>query len=92
VGKAGNAIDAYKFLQKQPVDLMFLDIEMPHLNGIDFLKSINQKPKTIFTTAYRDFAIDGFELEVVDYLLKPITFERFFYLLYIPLVMHNFCS
>jgi len=51
---------------------------MPHLNGIDFLKSLPRKPKTIFTTAYRDFAIEGFELEAVDYLLKPITFERFF--------------
>lgn len=78
VGKAQNAIQAYKILQNQTVDLMFLDIQMPHLNGIDFLKSLPQKPKTIFTTAYRDFAIEGFELEAVDYLLKPITFERFF--------------
>ncbi|MDR4953933.1 LytTR family DNA-binding domain-containing protein [Chryseobacterium sp. ES2] len=77
-GKAENAIQAYKILQNQSVDLMFLDIQMPHLNGIDFLKSLPQKPKTIFTTAYRDFAIEGFELEAVDYLLKPITFERFF--------------
>lgn len=57
---------------------MFLDIQMPHFNGIDFLKSLSQKPKTIFTTAYREFAIEGFELEAIDYLLKPITFERFF--------------
>lgn len=78
IGKAQNAIEAYKILQNQSVDLMFLDIQMPHLNGIDFLKSLPQKPKTIFTTAYRDFAIEGFELEAVDYLLKPITFERFF--------------
>ncbi|MBP1163127.1 MULTISPECIES: LytR/AlgR family response regulator transcription factor [unclassified Chryseobacterium] len=77
-GKAENAMQAYKLLQNQSVDLMFLDIQMPHLNGIDFLKSLPQKPKTIFTTAYRDFAIEGFELEAVDYLLKPITFERFF--------------
>lgn len=77
-GKAENALEAYKILQNQPVDLMFLDIQMPHFNGIDFLKSLSQKPKTIFTTAYRDFAIEGFELEAVDYLLKPITFERFF--------------
>ncbi|MEJ5102631.1 MULTISPECIES: LytR/AlgR family response regulator transcription factor [Chryseobacterium] len=77
-GKAGNALEAYKLLQNQPVDLMFLDIQMPHFNGIDFLKSLSQKPKTVFTTAYRDFAIEGFELEAVDYLLKPITFERFF--------------
>jgi DNA-binding LytR/AlgR family response regulator len=78
IGKAENALEAYKLLQHQPVDLMFLDIQMPHLNGIDFLKSLSQKPKTVFTTAYRDFAIEGFELEAVDYLLKPITFERFF--------------
>ncbi|WP_374462435.1 LytR/AlgR family response regulator transcription factor [Chryseobacterium sp.] len=77
-GKAENAMQAYKILQNQPVDLMFLDIQMPHLNGIEFLKSLPQRPKTIFTTAYRDFAIEGFELEAVDYLLKPITFERFF--------------
>nr|WP_315032551.1 LytTR family DNA-binding domain-containing protein [uncultured Chryseobacterium sp.] len=78
IGKAENAMAAYKILQNQEVNLMFLDIQMPHLNGIDFLKSLSQKPKTIFTTAYRDFAIEGFELEAVDYLLKPITFERFF--------------
>ncbi|WP_223599529.1 LytTR family DNA-binding domain-containing protein [Chryseobacterium sp. GVT01B] len=78
VGKAQNAMQAYKILQNQTVDLMFLDIQMPQLSGIDFLKSLPQKPKTIFTTAYRDFAIEGFELEAVDYLLKPITFERFF--------------
>lgn len=78
IGKAINALEAYKVLQNQAVDLMFLDIQMPHLSGIDFLKSLPQKPRTIFTTAYRDFAIEGFELEAVDYLLKPITFERFF--------------
>lgn len=77
-GKAENALEAYKLLQNQNVDLMFLDIQMPHFNGIDFLRSLPQKPKTIFTTAYREFAIEGFELEAVDYLLKPITFERFF--------------
>lgn len=78
VATAKNAIEAYQILQRKSVDLMFLDIEMPNLNGIEFLKSLNQKPKTIFTTAYREFAIEGFELEAVDYILKPITFERFF--------------
>ncbi|MFZ4929467.1 LytR/AlgR family response regulator transcription factor [Chryseobacterium sp. Mn2064] len=77
-GKATNALEAYKMIHSQSVDLMFLDIQMPHLNGIDFLRSLSNKPQTIFTTAYRDFAIEGFELEAVDYLLKPITFERFF--------------
>jgi DNA-binding LytR/AlgR family response regulator len=78
VGKASNAMEAYQILQTKNIDLMFLDIQMPHLNGIDFLKSLHHKPNTIFTTAYRDFALEGFELEAVDYLLKPITFERFF--------------
>lgn len=57
---------------------MFLDIKMPNLTGIDFLKSLKNPPKTIFTTAYRDFALESYDLETVDYLLKPITFERFF--------------
>jgi DNA-binding LytR/AlgR family response regulator len=78
VATGKNALEAYKILQTQNVDLMFLDIQMPDLNGIEFLKSLNKKPHTIFTTAYREFALDGFELEAVDYLLKPITFERFF--------------
>lgn len=78
VGTAKNAMEAYMILQTKNVDLMFLDIQMPDMNGIEFLKSLRQKPQTIFTTAYREFAIEGFELEAVDYLLKPITFERFF--------------
>lgn len=78
LGTAKSAIDAYKILQEKPIDLMFLDIQMPHLNGIEFLKSLHKKPKTIFTTAYREFAIEGFELEAVDYMLKPISFDRFF--------------
>ncbi|CAM3420412.1 LytTR family DNA-binding domain-containing protein [Elizabethkingia occulta] len=78
VGTARNAMEAYRLLQTQAVDLMFLDIHMPDLNGIEFLKSLSQRPKTIFTTAYREFALEGFELEAVDYLLKPVTFERFF--------------
>lgn len=75
---AKNAMEAYQVLQHQTIDLMFLDIQMPDLNGIDFLKSLYKKPKTVLTTAYREYAIDGFELEAVDYLLKPITFNRFF--------------
>lgn len=78
VGTAGNALEAYKLMKQKNIDLLFLDIQMPNLNGIDFLKSLHNKPKTIFTTAYREFAIEGFELEAVDYILKPITFERFF--------------
>ncbi|MDQ1097175.1 MULTISPECIES: LytR/AlgR family response regulator transcription factor [Chryseobacterium] len=78
VGKARNAIEAHAILQQQDVDLIFLDIQMPHLSGIDLMKSLAVKPKVIFTTAFREFAVEGFELEAVDYILKPITFERFF--------------
>ena len=77
-GKFRNAIKAFDFLQSGgEVDLIFLDIQMPKLTGIDFLKTLKNPPKVIFTTAYREYALEGFELEVVDYLLKPISFERF---------------
>jgi len=72
-----SAIDALKIIQEQPIDLMFLDIEMPLLKGTDFLKNLNKKPKVIFTTAFREYALEGFELNVIDYLLKPINFTRF---------------
>lgn len=72
-----DAIELSEALRKQPVDLLFLDIQMPHLSGIAFLKALSHPPKVIFTTAFKEFAIDGFELDVLDYLLKPITFERF---------------
>ncbi len=78
VGTATHAMEAYKLLQQQSVDLLFLDIQMPHLSGIELMRSLAVKPKVIFTTAFREFAIEGFELEAVDYILKPITFERFF--------------
>lgn len=76
-GTFRNAVAAFSFLQQRPVDLIFLDIQMPRLTGIDFLKTLKNPPKVIFTTAYRDYALDGFELEVTDYLLKPIPFDRF---------------
>lgn len=76
-GSFRNAVSAFSFLQQHPVDLIFLDIQMPKLTGIDFIKTLKNPPKVIFTTAYRDYALEGFELEVVDYLLKPIPFERF---------------
>ncbi len=78
VAACGSAIEASKVLKNESVDLLFLDIEMPVLRGTDFFKNLIHKPKVIFTTAYRDYALDGFELNAVDYLLKPISFGRFF--------------
>lgn len=73
-----NALKAYTFLESNDVDLIFLDIEMPLLKGNDFLKKLKNPPKVIFSTAYREYALEGYELNVIDYLLKPITFDRFF--------------
>ena len=78
-----NAVSAFTFLQQNSVDLIFLDIQMPKLSGIDFLKTLKRPPKVIFTTAFRDYAIEEFELEIVDYLLKQSTTRRY-YLLLIP--------
>src|SRR6202167_2660994 len=72
-----NAVELNSFLKREPVDLLFLDIEMPYITGIDFLKHFPGAPRVIFTTAYEKYALQGFELEVLDYLLKPISFERF---------------
>ena len=77
VGTSNNAVDALSILQKSQVDLIFLDIQMPHILGTDFMRTLIDPPKVIFTTAYRKFAVEGFELDAVDYLLKPISFERF---------------
>lgn len=77
VGKAANAIEANTLLREQHVDLMFLDVNMPMLNGIDFLKSLDEPPLAILTTAYPEFAVDAFNLNVVDYLMKPIALDRF---------------
>ncbi|WP_350292930.1 LytTR family DNA-binding domain-containing protein [uncultured Croceitalea sp.] len=78
IASCSSAIEASGFLNKNKVDLLFLDIEMPVLKGTDFFKNLVHKPEVIFTTAYRDYAVDGFELNALDYLLKPIFFERFF--------------
>ena len=76
-GECANALQAFALLQQQPIDLMFLDIRMPQINGNDFLKTLKNPPKVIFTTAYTEYALEGYELDVVDYLMKPIPFDRF---------------
>ena len=77
VSTFNNAIDAVSFINQNNVDLVFLDIQMPHFSGIDFLNTIEKKPLVIFTTAYSDYAVEGFNLGAVDYLVKPIPFHRF---------------
>ena len=72
-----KAIDAIEILNREKIDLLFLDINMPGISGIEFLKSLANPPKVIFTTAYRNFAVDAFDLDAIDYLVKPISFERF---------------
>ena len=76
VASCSNAIEAFNYISNHKVDLVFLDINMPEISGISFAKSINSNIKVIFTTAYRDYAVEGFELKAVDYLLKPISLER----------------
>lgn len=78
VGVFNSALEFGSFFSKNAVDLIFLDIEMPYLSGVSFLRSLKQKPAVVFTTAYDKYALEGYELEVVDYLLKPISFDRFF--------------
>lgn len=77
VGSYNNPLDALKALNSGPVDLMFLDIEMPGITGIDFARSIKNIPQLVFITAHPQFAVEAFELEAVDYLVKPVSFERF---------------
>lgn len=77
IGNTENPLEALQILQNQEVDLLFLDIQMPELNGTSLAKIVNPKTRIIFTTAYSQYALTGFDLNVLDYLLKPITFERF---------------
>ncbi len=77
VAACNSAIEAFTVLQQQKIDLIFLDIKMPKLIGTDFIRTLPNPPKVIFVTAYRDYALDGFELDVVDYLLKPVSLNRF---------------
>src|SRR6476620_12718255 len=76
-GESANAVQAMSFLQHHSVDLIFLDIRLPQLNGTDFLKILKNPPKVIFTTAHAEYALEGYELDIVDYLLKPVQFDRF---------------
>ncbi len=71
-----NALEAMQFLNTNQTDIMFLDLNMPKLKGFDFLRTLNKPPKVIVTTAYKEFALEGYELNIVDYLLKPFSFER----------------
>ncbi len=77
VGTCFNAIEAMEQLSTQPADLLFLDINMPKLSGVDFARAMEKPPMIIFTTAYPEYAVEGFELDAVDYLVKPIAFDRF---------------
>ena len=77
VGTSQSAVKAFDILKSTEVDLVFLDIRMPVLNGIDFIKTLKNPPAVILTTAYREYALDGYDLDIIDYLLKPIAFDRF---------------
>jgi DNA-binding LytR/AlgR family response regulator len=77
VGKCDNALSALSWIKKQKIDLIFLDISMPFISGIDFIKTLQNPPAIILTTAHKEFAVESYELNVLDYLLKPISFERF---------------
>lgn len=77
VDKCKSALAAREVLRQETIDILFLDIQMPSLSGVDFLRSLSQPPAVVFTTAYRDYAVDAFDLNAVDYLVKPFPFERF---------------
>jgi two-component system, LytTR family, response regulator len=77
IASTDNPIEGLSIVQREAIDLVFLDVQMPELSGIDFIKAINGKCKVILTTAYREYALEGYELDVIDYLMKPIPFSRF---------------
>ena len=76
-GAYSNPLEALTVVQSRPIDLIFLDIQMPEFNGLQFMQSLNHKCKVIFTSAYPDYAVQGYEFDIIDYLLKPVSFERF---------------
>ncbi|MFI5163503.1 MAG: LytR/AlgR family response regulator transcription factor, partial [Sphingobacteriales bacterium] len=76
-GKCSNAFEAMQVLNQRSVDILFLDIKMPQLSGMQFLRGLRNPPKVIFTTAYKEYAVEAFDLEAADYLLKPVSLERF---------------
>src|SRR6187401_2158563 len=78
VGQCKKALEALDVLNQRTVDVIFLDIKMPKILGTEYLKNLSHPPKVIFVTAYRDYAVEGYELDAVDYLVKPVSFERFF--------------
>ncbi len=78
IAECENAVEAGKLLREQNIDLIFLDIEMPKISGFEFLKELKKAPKIIIITAYRNYALKGYEFDIVDYLLKPVSFERFY--------------
>jgi DNA-binding LytR/AlgR family response regulator len=78
VAICNNPINAFTILETEQIDLLFIDIEMPEISGIQFIKSLKQRPYVIFSTAYTKYALEGFELDVIDYLLKPFSFDRFY--------------
>lgn len=77
IATAGNAIEAFQQLQRNPIDILFLDIQMPQLSGFDLLRTLPHRPLVVITTAYRDYAVEGFDWAVLDYLVKPFSFARF---------------
>ncbi len=77
IGRCNNALEASEFLKNNKTDLMFLDIQMPEITGIEFMRSLADPPLVIFCSAFSDFAVEGFELDALDYILKPVSFERF---------------
>ncbi len=78
IQQCSSALEAAQCLKTNAIDIIFLDIQMPKLSGIDFVKTLQNPPKIILTTAYSEFALQGYELNIIDYLLKPVTFERFY--------------